>query len=650
MLKNDYTIKERKADEQVKVQKGRLIKEIIIVLLCMVLGSTLIELGANIRSIGKGKQSTVVPDESITLEGFVREGGGYYLQSGEGVLRCELNGEYLKKFIYDFDSKDLVDAKITVGYDNSMGKEETVTIEDKNPILLTRSVVNIGKKAKWIQISLSNIESGFFIRNIEVSNSFELNKYRVFSSNILIMGICLLVIFRKKIGKEIEYGFAVIALALGIVFVISIPTNKIGWDEETHFKRAYEMSLYPGEEQVSSEIAAQFRADTVYNYPYFQPQSYEEKQNLNGLMNYYYQDGDHAVTVKGKLCGVYTPGLVPQALAMKIARAMGMSFDCIFLAGRFAELLLYVFVMFFTIRIIPMGKRVLTFISLTPTSLFLAVTYTYDTVVFCFISLAFAIMMREWLAEKENVNMKRMLLANVFLIIGCLPKAIYAPVALIQTLIPAKRYENKKKRNQMMVVAGIVFLLLLASFVIPQMLNPSAMEDVRGGANVDSGQQMSLILTHPFAYAGIVLKNIWTSFADYAFAEACYRLLGHLEPAPFRYLIPILVVFLIATDYTEKLNRKINWKQKTGILIFLGMSVVLIWTALYVAFTALGSTSIGGVQGRYYRPLLWMLYLVCSSNFVEIKASNRQYNRFVLGAGMLVSGVTVWRIFHMFCI
>ena len=610
MLKSDYTIKERKADEQVKVQKGRLIKEIIIVLLCMVLGSALIELGVNIRSIGKGKQSTVISGESITLEGFVSEGGGYYLQSGEGVLRCELNGEYLKKFIYDFDSKDLVDAKITVGYDNSMGKEETVTIEDKNPILLTRSVVNIGKKAKWIQISLSNIESGFFIRNIEVSNSFELNKYRVFSSNILILGICLLVIFRKKIGKEIEYGFAVIALALGIVFVISIPTNKIGWDEETHFKRAYEMSLYPGEEQVSSEIAAQFRADTVYNYPYFQPQSYEEKQNLNGLMNYYYQDGDHAVTVKGKLCGVYTPGLVLQALAMKIARAMGMPFDCIFLA----------------------------------------VTYTYDTVVFCFISLAFAIMMREWLAEKENVNMKRMFLANVFLIIGCLPKAIYAPVALIQTLIPAKRYENKKKRNQMMVVAGIVFLLLLASFVIPQMLNPSAMEDVRGGANVDSGQQMSLILTHPFAYAGIVLKNIWTSFADYAFAEACYRLLGHLEPAPFRYLIPILVVFLIATDYTEKLNRKINWKQKTGILIFLGMSVVLIWTALYVAFTALGSTSIGGVQGRYYRPLLWMLYLVCSSNFVEIKASNRQYNRFVLGAGMLVSGVTIWRIFHMFCI
>ena len=120
----------------------------------------------------------------------------------------------------------------------------------------------------------------------------------------------------------------------------------------------------------------------------------------------------------------------------------------------------------------------------------------------------------------------------------------------------------------MMVVAGIVFLLLLASFVIPQMLNPSAMEDVRGGANVDSGQQMSLILTHPFAYAGIVLKNIWTSFADYAFAEACYRLLGHLEPAPFRYLIPILVVFLIATDYTGKTEQEDKLETENGNLNF----------------------------------------------------------------------------------
>ena len=84
-------------------------------------------------------------------------------------------------------------------------------------------------------------------------------------------------IFRKKITKEIEYGFGIIALTLGIIFVISIPTNKVGWDEETHFKRAYQMSIYPGGEKISTEISGQFTTDTLYNYPYFQPQSYEEK-------------------------------------------------------------------------------------------------------------------------------------------------------------------------------------------------------------------------------------------------------------------------------------------------------------------------------------------------------------------------------------
>ena len=409
------------------------------------------------------------------------------------------------------------------------------------------------------------------------------------------------------------------------------------------------MSIYPGGEKISTEISGQFTTDTLYNYPYFQPQSYEEKQNLNGIINNYYKNGDHAVTVKGELCGVYTVGLVPQAIAIKIVRCIGMPFTYIFLAGRFAELMTYIIVMFFAIRIIPIGKRALTFISLTPTALFLAVTYTYDTIVFCFISLAIAMIMRKWLKEKDRVNTKKIFIANLFMIIGCLPKAVYAPVALIEMLIPRERYENKKKRNQVVIIAGIVFLILMSTFIIPQLLNPNAMEDTRG-TNVDSGQQMSLILAKPFAYAGIVLKNIWNTFPNFAFAESCYRLMGHLAPGGFQYLIPIIAVLLVSTDYSAKLNKKIKWTQKVGILVLLGMSVVLIWTALYIAFSEPGSSSIGGVQGRYYRPLLWLLYLVCSNNLIQVRVSDRRYNQFVLGMSVLISGITVYNVFGTFCI
>ena len=45
-------------------------------------------------------------------------------------------------------------------------------IEDKNPILLSESVVNVNKKVKWIEISLSSVEggSGIYIKNIRINN------------------------------------------------------------------------------------------------------------------------------------------------------------------------------------------------------------------------------------------------------------------------------------------------------------------------------------------------------------------------------------------------------------------------------------------------------------------------------------------------
>ena len=41
-----------------------------------------------------------------------------------------------------------------------------------------------------------------------------------------------------------------------------------------------------------------------------------------------------------------------------------------------------------------------------------------------------------------------------------------------------------------------------------------------------------------------------------------------------------------------------------------GACSVLIWTSMYVAFTVPGSDIIAGVQGRYFIPLMYPLYLL----------------------------------------
>ena len=208
-----------------KIHKEKTIKKIILVLLIMILGSTLIELGTNIKSLYMKNQNIMKIDEDhIELKGFVKKGKGYYLSNAEGVLRCDLNNKYVKKFVYDFDTGDMVDAEIKVGYDNSMGKEEVMIIEDKNPILLSESVVNVNKKVKWIEISLSSVEggSGIYIKNIRINNQIEINKYRIFCSSVLILGICVCVIFRKKITKEIAKTSILAAVINVVVNILTI--------------------------------------------------------------------------------------------------------------------------------------------------------------------------------------------------------------------------------------------------------------------------------------------------------------------------------------------------------------------------------------------------------------------------------------------
>ena len=53
-------------------------------------------------------------------------------------------------------------------------------------------------------------------------------------------------------------------------------------------------------------------------------------------------------------------------------------------------------------------------------------------------------------------------------------------------------------------------------------------------------------------------------------------------------------------------------RQRVWILLLVGASAVLIWTSMYVAFTPPGADTISGVQGRYFLPLFWPLYLLLS--------------------------------------
>ena len=67
---------------------------------------------------------------------------------------------------------------------------------------------------------------------------------------------------------------------------------------------------------------------------------------------------------------------------------MKTSFSVLYALGKIGNLLIYILVMFWAIKLAKRKKLFLIFVALMPTPLFLAASYTYDTIVFSFITLA----------------------------------------------------------------------------------------------------------------------------------------------------------------------------------------------------------------------------------------------------------------------
>ena len=65
------------------------------------------------------------------------------------------------------------------------------------------------------------------------------------------------------------------------------------------------------------------------------------------------------------------------------------------------------------------------------------------------------------------------------------------------------------------------------------------------------------------------------------------------------------------------------------VLIFI--IVVLIWTAMYLAFTPVGQKAIVGVQARYYLPILWLAIVAAYNGKLCINVTKTGYARLLTG-------------------
>lgn len=391
-------------------------------------------------------------------------------------------------------------------------------------------------------------------------------------------------------------------LAFGLIASLATPISA-GYDEETHFIRAWEMAhlYFVPNEQLGAKLP--FPAlywDLSYRR---QPIVDAVEPGFWGKYGSLRMDARDYVYANVETRSVYSPALLlPQALAL---RYLGLSLQLpalpVYYACRIAGLLSYLLLSWLAVRFMPFGRWLLAVLIVGPMAVFQASTINTDAISngigFLFLGGTLAI------ANKKEMTWKQwfMLLGLLALLLAGKVNLVF--LALLPFLLVAPSRFRMKHGYMLLTAAAIV--LLLVEVAGWNMLAYSRFTRALQGAN--PREQLLFILANPWLFVQIIARDIWTNTP--AYMQGWIGVYGYNYwpvPALTYALYPLAVVLALFSPAEHGLPDK-RTRMILGSLFTLGFLVSII--SLYVAFTPARSLSVAGVQGRYFTVVMPLFFL-----------------------------------------
>ncbi len=445
----------------------------------------------------------------------------------------------------------------------------------------------------------------------------------------------------KKLRPEII--FSVIILIFGTLLALITPFGA-GADEDTHIGRIWEMS--------TGALVPNQHLSTGPNYPQvFSQISYRQSVNLQPITWDIWKeqlfaeiDWDNFINHSTRARYFFTLYL-PQAFIMGVmGRLLDLPVGFIYYAIRLSYLLIYVLLVYLSIRIIPVGKWLLGILAATPMSLIQAASVSPDSTNngIAFVFIAWALYMNT--AEKrETFTRKDWFITALLTLAVCTLKLNTVPLLFALLLIPRAKFGSKKW------LAGFIVFAILAIAVVCLGWNFLTASELLTSTTIDTynaSEQIKLILQDPGRFFTSIGQTILTQTPRYARNWVGVSGFGYWPlPKPVYWITPLLILLAMLSDSMGGLlnRRKRLIALATFIIVFL-LTLVL----FYLLYNPPGTTLIPGVQGRYFLFITPLLFLAC----LPTRAVLRLKSGWLWGGSAFVALLTVGGLslaYHFTC-
>ena len=505
------------------------------------------------------------------------------------------------------------------------------TIEAK----IDAGIANVSEYADAMEIEiLSREEIAPEDIEITVSNSFRPNAMRIAFMILLLLMAAILVLEKTALHDKQEWIFAVTCFMMGSLLICGIGTNQVSYDEYVHAKAAYKLSFGTTLEFTESALQMSGNLLPLFNNPEERAliEAYENKNN-----DFSWADiGSQSRFVRSETRVYY-----PMAVGFWIGRHLQMGFAETVALAKFGNLLFYILVVFFAIRLAVRYKNIVALIGLLPNNVFLAAALSYDPLVISFLLLGMVLIINEILEPERELTWQNTLLILLSFAIGCQSKPIYVVMALLMLFFGKEKFANRTQmwvfKAAVLVVAG----LMIYNIFFP---TPTAGSDYHLVSNITyAGDkrnvgtsvmgQIEYIFGNPGVYTLLLLRSMGGMLGRYLLGGTGFFQYGYVGAAPMiaTYLVLLVALWLVLFAAKGEKRRGIGIKFILLNILMIFGTAAIVWTSMYVSYTTVGADEIRGVQGRYFIPM-FLPFAVCFLNSkLESRLEQHDRSRIVFG-------------------
>ena len=445
----------------------------------------------------------------------------------------------------------------------------------------------------------------------------------------------------KSLFKKPENAFAVLAFIFGMGFLITIPPLQTP-DEIAHFYRSYQVAtgqwlLNKGEKGQSVAWIPESISKTVRILAYDNPVAGDSNKEYDLRTTRYALsirlDKNKQRLVDADSAAGHTPFVyIPQGITLAALNILNTRPLIMIYASRVAVLLTWIFLAYFSIKLLPNRKWALVGILLIPMMSAQSISPGVDTVAIglgvLFVSIIFNL--RKEKTERVSKNKKTILVLAAIMMVLAKP--------VMACILPMIYYMGRNKIKKEKIFTILTVLAPIIIYVLWSKVFSSNVWLLPDG--VVPGQQLKNLITHPWNFFVIFFNTFFFQWGDGVVSS----LVGNFGPLDTPLSQPFVIIgFLLVAFYTfVSYEREGTISNRWIILTLLVIYLFVVCLAMYLVYSPVGFGIFYGLQGRYF--LIIPIVLIMSGCLSFLHASQKIYKNIVLlgsTALLLISIITV---------